>query len=112
MTVLTPEFDKAVQAPEVDNNWPQTGQFSVAKKCGGWLWGAVKKIGKASTISHQGVEVGVFVLSTFPTPPYFFDRLSPRFLFFTHKINVKYYIVVIHDINITYNNIIIQMSFS
>ena len=34
------------------------------------------------------------------------------FFYSVHKINVKFYIVVIHDINIIYNNIIIQMSFS
>ena len=42
MTILTPEFDKAVPAPEFDKNWPQAGHFPVAKKCGCWLWGGHK----------------------------------------------------------------------
>ena len=31
MTILTPEFDKAVPVPEFDKNWPQAGNLSVAK---------------------------------------------------------------------------------
>ena len=51
-------------------------------------------------------------LSDLPVPPCFNDRLSPFFLFYIHKINVKFCILVTRDINISYKIIIIQMSYS
>ena len=71
MTVLTPEFDKAVQAPEVDKNWPQTGHVLVAKKCGGWLWGGQRIREILDDFASRGRIRGLRFAN-------FFDTVSPR----------------------------------